>query len=784
MTTIHALSSFRARRRRPIAAAMPSPPPSARALAVALLAAGGLALGCGGAGGAGSGPGARTAGDTGSGPSDDEETLVNLDFLDQYAATYRFRLGHPAHVAFAPDGDEVLYLRSGPTDFVQNLYALDLSTGDERVVLTAEALLGDDPEELSDEEKARRERMRMAARGITRFELSRQGDRLLVPLSDQLYVVERPGGEVVRLPDDGGFPNAARLSPTGTHVATVRDGDLWVIDIDAGTQRRLTFRPSPTVEHGLAEFVAQEEMRRYRGFWWTPDGQRLVYQRTDLDPVETLHIMDPTRPEKPPRSFPYPRAGTDNAIVRLGVIGIEGGETTWLDWDRDAYPYLASVKVPKEGPVTLVVQDRRQKTSVVMTADLGTGDVRTLHRESDPTWVNLDQTVPRWVQGGETFLWSTERNGGWQLELRSGDDGSLVRALTEPGLGYEALLDVDEDADTVWITGGPDPVEIHVYEVPLDGARPPRQLTEAPGEHDAVLGPEGGWVHSAHLEDGRVIHRVHPSGDREMRAIPSTAAPLPFVPRVELATVGDLDYRAAIVRPRDFDPKKKYPVVVAVYGGPHARVVRATKRKYLLEQWIADQGFVVVSADGRGTPRRGREWERAIAGNFIELPMADQVAALEALGARYDELDLRRVGIFGWSFGGYFSAMAVMRRPDVFHAAVAGAPVADWRDYDTHYTERYIGLPDENEEGYRDSSVLTHAPRLGRPLLIIHGTADDNVYLTHGLKMSDALLRAGRPHVFLPLAGQTHMVSEPGVVRRLYARIIGFLRANLGAPGD
>jgi len=756
-------------------------PRTAAVLVGLVLAAG---PGCGGAADGRRAPAAPTSREAGPGAPYPalaaQENLVNPDFLDAYAETFRFRLGHPSQITFTPDGSEVLYLRSGPRDFVQNLYALDLATGEERVLLTAETLLGGEEEALSEEEKARRERLRLAAKGITRFELSKDGARLLVPLSDQLYLVDRETGAARRLPDEGGFPNAPRLSPSGSHVAAVRDGDLWVIDVEAGTQRRLTFRPSATIEHGLAEFVAQEEMRRSRGYWWTPDGSRLVYQQTDVDGVEVLHLMDPTRPERPARSFPYPRAGQRNAAVRLGVIGIGGGETTWLDWNRDAYPYLTSVQVPKDGPVTLVVQDRRQKTSRVLAADLAAGTTRLLHEETDPDWVNLDQSVPRWVDGGGAFLWSTERGGAWQLELRD-PEGDLLRALTEPELGYESVVDVDEDQGTVWILAGPEPTELHLYEVALDGSRPPRLLTQDRGEHDAVVGPEGAWAHIAQLEDGRVVHRVHPPGGAgEMREIPSAAAPLPFSPRVEWLTVTDREMRAVVVRPRDFDPDRRYPVIVAVYGGPHARVVRSTRRRYLLEQWIADQGFVVVAADGRGTPRRGRDWERAIAGNFIAVPLDDQVAALTALGERLPELDLSRVGIFGWSFGGYVSAMAVMRRPDVFHVAVAGAPVADWRDYDTHYTERYIGLPEDNPDGYRDSSVLTHAPDLARPLLVIHGTADDNVYLTHGLKMSDALLRAGRPHVFLPLAGQTHMVSEPDVVRRMYARIIGFLRANLG----
>jgi len=238
-------------------------------------------------------------------------------------------------------------------------------------------------------------------------------------------------------------------------------------------------------------------------------------------------------------------------------------------------------------------------------------------------------------------------------------------------------------------------------------------------------------------------------------------------------------FHAVLVRPRNFDSRRRYPVIASVYGGPHAQTVVAAPSAYLLQQWIADHGFIVVSIDGRGTPSRGRSWERVIKGNLIDIPLNDQVAGLKTLGKKYRELDLDRVGIYGWSFGGYFSAMAVMRRPDVFDVGVAGAPVSEWLDYDTHYTERYLGLLDANPTGYVDSSVLTYAKELEKPLLLIHGTADDNVYFSHSLKMSNALFRAGKVHDFLALSDFTHMVADPLVTTRLYQRIVDYFLKHL-----
>ena len=241
-------------------------------------------------------------------------------------------------------------------------------------------------------------------------------------------------------------------------------------------------------------------------------------------------------------------------------------------------------------------------------------------------------------------------------------------------------------------------------------------------------------------------------------------------------------FYASVVRPRDFDARKRYPVIVHVYGGPTHQQVLANMATRLLDQWLADQGFVVVSVDNPGTPGRGRVWERAVSKHFGSVPLEGQVAGLKALGQRFPEMDLERVGVYGWSFGGYLAALAVMREPDVFKAAVAGAPVVDWLDYDTHYTERYLGLPQENAAAYKDASLLTHAADLKRPLLLVHGTADDNVYFRHTLKLTDALFRAGRDFDVLPLSGLTHMAADPLVAERLHGRIALFFQRHLGRP--
>ncbi len=707
----------------------------------------------------------------------EREPAIDFAFLDQWTVTAGFRLGQPTAITISPDGQEVLFLRSGPRSAERDLYVHDVATGQERVLLTAERLLSGQTESLSTEERALRERLRLSARGITSFTLSRDGTLLLVPLSGRLFVVERASGRVRELTSEGGYANDPRLSPDGKKVACVRGGDLFVIDLATNAQRRLTTREHDDITNGLPEFVAQEEMARYRGHWWSPDSRQLLYQRTDTSGVELLHASNPARPEEVPHAARYPRAGRANADVRLGLIAVEGGATTWVDWERARFPYVASVTWTEGAPLAILVQDRHQRVERLLAVEASSGATRTLHEERDEIWLNLDHSAPRFLADGEHFLWSTEREGAWQLELRK-TDGNLARTLTAPELGYRELLHVDEGAGVVFVLASAEPTEAHVLRVPLsDGT--PTPITTTPGQHDATF--EGGtevFVVSSHdLAEGPrwTIHR----GIERLGALRSLAETPPFVPNVEHVVVGEREHRALVVRPRDFDPSRRYPVLLSVYGGPGYVKVRKGRYLQLREQWQADQGFIVVSLDGRGTPHRGRAWERAIAGNVVEVPLADQVVGLRALGARFPELDLGRVGVLGWSFGGYLSAMAVMRRPDVFRAAVAGAPVGDWRDYDTHYTERFLGLPGENTVGYDASSVLTYAAQLERPLLLIHGTSDDNVYFAHALKMHDALFRAGRDHDFVVLAGSTHMVADTEVARALEGRTLRFLRRTL-----
>ena len=705
----------------------------------------------------------------------------NSSFLRDYAETRRFMAGRPAGARLTPDGSATLFLRSGPSSDVQALHETDLRTGRTRLALDPEELLAGAAQELSSEERAQLERQRVAARGFTRFQLSRDGQRVVLGFSGQLYLLERLTG-AVRTLRAGRAPLDPRFSPDGERLAYVRDHDLRVLELASGEERRLTEGGSADLTHGLAEFVAQEEMARFEGYWWSPDGRYIAFEEADSHDVEKLAIADLAHPERGADARAYPRAGGENAKVRLGVVPAAGGPTSWVTWDRDRYPYLCSVAWQEGGPLTFLVMNRAQTEEALLAADPATRATRLLLEERDEVWLNLVSGFPRWLEDASGFLWCTERNGAPEVELR-GPDGALRASWVKPEHGFAALAGFDDRRRWLWFTGGVDPTAAELFVV-KDGAPPERVETgKGPAWVEAALSRDGSRLLVTRATLGEMpstsVHAIDErEGVRRIATLPSVAIEPPFEPTTEIRKVGGGEgIWASVTRPRELAAGVKRPVIVDVYGGPwHQHVSRTPK---LLAQWMADQGYVVVAFDGRGTPRRGRAWERALRDDLGGVNLDDQVTALRALAAEVPELDPARIGITGWSFGGYLSALAVMKRPDVFRAAVAGAPVADWRDYDTFYTERYLGLPHENAAAYDRSSLLTWAPKLARPLLILHGTADDNVHFLHAVKLSDALFRAGRPHELLPLSGLTHMVPDPVVVERLWERVVKCFRENL-----
>ncbi|MBU6413881.1 MAG: prolyl oligopeptidase family serine peptidase [Planctomycetes bacterium] len=715
-------------------------------------------------------------------PDANAAAVAEVDpFLDAWARTNRFRLGRPGSIRITPDGSKVLFLRSEARSFVHTLYEFDVATGTERVLLTAEQILQGAEENLSPEEKARRERQRQTARGIAGYSLTEDGNTIVTSLSGRLFLVDRVSAKVREITS---ISKQAAIDPQvskdGRKLAHCRGNDLHVTDLRTGVETVVARSESPTVTYGQAEFVAQEEMDRDHGTWFSPDASMVAVQRTDTAGMEMFHIADPTDPTHEPETWPYPRAGGKNAVVGLEVRRCDGsGTPVRVQWDAEKYPYMARVTWKEHAPLMILVQNRAQTEQVLLAVDHATGATREVLRERDDAWLELAGGNPRVLPDG-TLLWLTEKDAGWVIEHRR-VNGELIRAVNEPEMGLGSIGAVSEDGTSLLVSASSDPTMSHSMMLPI-GKGERVQLTSGAGRFGTTISRDfttmvrtSSWLEPGKPDTWEVLRNGVVVG--QLRSVQEA---MPITPRVEVMKVkGEREYYTAVVKPSNFDSRKKYPVVAQIYAGPTALTVHSTANAYLKHQWLADKGYIVVSIDNRGTPGRGRAWSRAVKGNLIDAALDDQVDALQALGQAVPQMDLSRVGVSGWSFGGYFAALAVMKRPDVYACGIAGAPVTDWADYDTHYTERYMGTPQENKAGYEASSVMTFAKDLTKPLLLIHGTSDDNVYFMHSLKLSGALFKSGRDFDFLPLAGFTHMVPDPKVTINLEEKMLRFLDRHL-----
>ncbi|MFF7548374.1 prolyl oligopeptidase family serine peptidase [Streptomyces canus] len=698
-------------------------------------------------------------------------------FPRRHARTQRFTLGAPRAFTVAPDGSRVVFLRSNSgTDRANSLWVLDTADGGERVAADPRALLGGAEEHLSPEERARRERSREGGAGIVGHATDAAVELASFALSGRLFTAELRAGTARELPVPGPVIDP-RPAPDGRHVAYVAQGALRVVGAEGEGDRALAVPESDDVTYGLAEFIAAEEMGRSRGFWWSPQSDRLLVARVDDTPVRRWWISDPAHPDREPHHVPYPAAGTPNAEVRLFVLGLDGARTE-VSWDRGRYPYLAHVHWSAAGAPLLLVQARDQRSQLYLAVDPESGATRMVHADEDPVWLDLFPGVPCWSPSGQLVRIADE--GGARV-LAVGE-----RPLTGPQLHVRAVLDVTEDDVLVSASAGaeaesPETGEVHVYRVNELGVE---RVSQEPGVHSAVRAGGVTVLASAALDRPGARARVLRDG-KETATVTSYAEDPGLTPRVTLIEGGARKIPCAVLMPQDYAGDSPLPVLLDPYGGPHGQRVVAAHNPHLTSQWFADQGFAVVVADGRGTPGRSPAWEKAVRDDLAAVVLQDQVDALQALAGDFP-LDLSRVGIRGWSFGGYLAALAVLRRPDVFHAAVVGAPVSDLRLYDTHYQERYLGHPDEQPAVYRRNSLvhdegLVDAAEPHRPMMIIHGLADDNVVVAHSLRLSSALLAAGRPHEVLPLSGVTHMTPQETVAENLLRLQLDFLKRSLGS---
>ncbi|MFC3815317.1 DPP IV N-terminal domain-containing protein [Lysobacter sp. GCM10012299] len=681
----------------------------------------------------------------------------------------------------APDGSRVTFLRGKETNKNRlDLWAYDIASGQTVKLVDADDILPGD-EVLSDAEKARRERQRIAAlSGIVDYQWAPDSKALLFPLGGELYVYDlsKSGKAAVRKLTSGeGFATDPKLSPKGGFVSFVRDRNLWVIDLASGKQVQLTRDGSETIGNGVAEFVADEEMDRHTGYWWAPDDSAIAFARIDETPVpvQKRYEVYPDRTEVVEQR--YPAAGDHNVLIKLGVVAPKAGAAPkWVDLGKEQDIYLARVDWRDPKHLTFQRQSRDQHTLELIESELATGKQRVLVTETSKTWVPLHNDL-RFLKDGR-ILWNSERSGFEHLYVLDADGGN-ARALTSGDWPVDGVLAVDEAAGQVYFAAGKDsPLDAQVYRVPLAGGAIAR-LSKADGQHAASFAANASvfvdnWSNPTtppqlelYRNDGTRIAALieNKLSDPQHPYAKFAAAQQPIEFGTLTAADGSTPLHYSVMKPAGFQAGKQYPVVVMVYGGPASQTVKRTWAPDF-NQYLAQHGYVVFSVDNRGTPRRGAAFGGALYGKQGTVEVADQLKGVEWL-KQQPWVDGKRIGVYGWSNGGYMTLMLLAKASDQYTCGVAGAPVTDWGLYDTHYTERYMGLPAGNVDGYQEARVLQHIDGLKSKLLLIHGMADDNVLFTNSTALMSALQKRGQPFELMTYPGAKHGLKGADNLHRL-----------------
>jgi dipeptidyl-peptidase-4 len=701
----------------------------------------------------------------------------------------------------SPDGSRVTYLQGKPEDKDRlDLWEYNIHEGRARILVDSKAL-APAKEKLSDEELNRRERQRTAAlSGILEYSFAPSGRALLFPLGGNLYYCDlaKPAKDaVVEINHSTSFASDAVISPVGGYVAFVRDQNLHIYDIAKGQGKALTSDGGGPIKNGMAEFVAQEEMDRSNGYWWAPDDRHIAFARVDETPVKVTERFEIAADNVSTFAQRYPAAGGPNVLVRLGVADVQSGAVTWIDLGNETDIYLARVNWLPDGK-TLAIQreSRDQRTLDLLFADIETGQSRVVLTETSKTWIELNNELSFLAHSRE-FVWGSSRDGYQHLYLYD-YDGHLVRQLTAGAWSVDdfrarAIKGIDEKHRFVYFTATENsPTERQFYRASLDTQDPAKidRISREDGVHGITMSLGASFYVdnftnssqppqlSLHAADGKLLAQLlenrlnaqHPDG-------PYVADN--SVPEIGTLTAADgqtLYYR--LYKPLHFDPAKHYPAIVDVYGGPGVQRVLDSWTGSSFTQILTRAGYVVFQLDNRGTAFRGTSFQAPIHDKLGDVEVADQVLGARWLGSQVF-VDPARIGVWGWSYGGYMTLMLMFKAPDVFRAGVAGAPVTDWGLYDTHYTERYLDRPQDNSAGYAESSVLPYAKDLKGRLLVMHGMADDNVLFLHSTKLFRKLQDLGKPFDVMVYPGAKHGLTRQHDGRHAYAAIKRFFDENM-----
>ncbi|GAC1668027.1 MAG: S9 family peptidase [Steroidobacteraceae bacterium] len=706
-----------------------------------------------------------------------------------------------AGLKVSPDGARITYLQGKPEDKDSlDLWEYDIHKRHSHVLVDSKAL-APAQERLSNEESSRRERQRTAAlSGILEYSFAPSGHALLFPLGGNLYYYDltKPSKHaVVAIEHSGGFASDATISPAGRYVSFVRDQNLHVFDLAKNQPKALTADGGGPIKNGMAEFVAQEEMDRHTGYWWAPDDRHVAFARVDETPVKLVERFEIAADNVATFAQRYPVAGSPNVLVRLGVSDVQSGGVTWIDLGGDSDTYLARVDWLPDGR-TLAIQreSRDQRKLDLLFADIETGQSRVVLTETSTAWIELHDEIS-FLKKSQEFIWASSRDGFRHLYLYD-TAGQPLRRLTAGNWSVDdfrarAIKGVDEERRMVYFTATEQsPTQRQLYGASLDTQNPqrPHRISQGDGVHSVSMSSNAKFYvdvftsttqppqASLHRADGTLFA---PLLDNRLDAHHPDAPYLADNSVPEFGTLAAADGQTLYYRlfkPRHFDPARHYPAIIDVYGGPGVQRVLDTWTGASFTQILTRAGYVVFQLDNRGSAFRGTAFQAPLHGKLGGVEVADQIQGARWLGAQ-EFVDPARIGVWGWSYGGYMALMLMCKAPDVFRTGVAGAPVTDWSIYDTHYTERYLGRPQDNSAGYAASSVLPYVQDLKGKLLVMHGMADDNVLFLHSTKLLRKMQDLGKPFDVMVYPGAKHGLLRQHDGRHAYETIKRYFDENL-----
>ena len=706
-------------------------------------------------------------------------------------------------VQISPDGRMVSFLRAKPDDrTIQDLWVMPASGGEAHLLVDAYAV---EPkgQALSEVEKGRRERERISSRGIVEYKWDEQGRAILVPAGGDLYLADAASGRVDRLTRTPGDESDARFSPKGRFVSYVRDGGLYAMDLATRQEHAVTPAGAGAVSYGAAEFVAQEEMERFTGYWWAPDEARIAWTKVDESGVDVIPRLEigPQGPTLAPQR--YPRAGRPNARVELYVSGARGEAPVKVDLGPDSDIYLARVDWSADGRTLYVQRETRDQSRLdLLSVDPATGAARVIVTETGKPWIELNDNLKPLKDGD--FLWTSQRSGFSHVYLFA-PDGRMIRQVTHgdwpaavrtaaAGASGPGLAGVDEGRGLVFFVASKDsPLEHQLYVASYRTPGEPIALTHGRGWWEATVAKDASGFTATYSDPATppqtALYAIDGTRRRWIEA--NRLAPgHPYFPYVDQhvtpqfgtlnAADGQTPLYYALLKPKDFSPAKRYPVIVEVYGGPDALDVRANWRNPAEQLWL-QRGFILFQLANRGGANRGAAFAAALAGHLGSVEVQDQLQGLKFLRA-LPYVDGARIGVSGWSYGGYMTLRLLTEPGAGFRAGAAGAPPTDWRTYDTHYTERFMGMPQLRAAAYDESADLPRLANLSGRLLLMQGMADDNVLFANSIAVMDRLQSLGTPFDLMLYPGQRHGIRTPARELQLWRTQAAFFQRELGGP--